>query len=272
MPLLGRLYAYAGAFGMSRPLFSWRHAILESDLPSTTRLVLLTLSCHMSDAGDSCFPSVVRLASESGLSKKAVIEHLKIAKEKGWILVSAHGFGGQKWKRHEYVVAVPKGGNRELPRKEIEGGHPDAKGGEPHSKGGNPHVKKAVTDVHPSTSVNSTGNSTENSTGEGRASAPAPAREANATKSRADTRQKRGKRLVPADWVPDDRLIAWCAEKFPHIAVEPEVEKFRDRSRAKDERYLDFDAGFRSWMRKAHEFARRDGKAPSGGGARRYLD
>ena len=97
---------------MSRPLFSWRHAILESDLSPTTRHVLLTLSCHMSDAGDSCFPTVDRLAWETGLSRKAVCTHISKAKEAGYLVVDIHGFGGQRWRRHEYMVAVPKGGER----------------------------------------------------------------------------------------------------------------------------------------------------------------
>ncbi len=81
--------------------YTWRAAILESDLPSTTRLVLLALSCHVNDAGESAYPSTQRLARETGLSEWAVVTHLAKAKDLGWLLVRKHGFAGQKWARNE---------------------------------------------------------------------------------------------------------------------------------------------------------------------------
>jgi len=66
-------------------LFSWRHAVLKSDLPATTKLVLLTLACHMNDVGGSCFPSKEQLMHETNLSEQTVVKHLKLAKKSGWI-------------------------------------------------------------------------------------------------------------------------------------------------------------------------------------------
>ena len=88
--------------------YSWRQAILKSGLPATTRHVLLTLSCHMNDAGESCYPSIDLLCEETGLSNRSVITHLKLAEEGGWIEVDKHGFSGQKWARNEYRIAWPK--------------------------------------------------------------------------------------------------------------------------------------------------------------------
>ncbi len=90
-----------------REAWTWRHAILKSDLPPTTRHVLLTLACHISDAGDACHPTVQQLTEETGLSKRAVLTHLKAAEAAGWISVGMHGFGGQKWARNEYRITVP---------------------------------------------------------------------------------------------------------------------------------------------------------------------
>lgn len=92
---------------MTRPLFTWREAILQSDLPATTKHVLLTLACHMNDAGESCYPSIERLCNETSLSNRAVITHLQNAKELGWITVEKHGFAGQRWAAHEYFPAWP---------------------------------------------------------------------------------------------------------------------------------------------------------------------
>jgi hypothetical protein len=92
-----------------RPFFSWRWAVLlESDLPSTTKLVLLTLGCHMTEAGESCFPSVKTIAKEASLSRKAVMEHVKRAAAAGWIRVNQHEVR-HNFVRNEYVISYPAG-------------------------------------------------------------------------------------------------------------------------------------------------------------------
>jgi len=122
-----------------QPFFSWRHAILESDLSSTTRLVLLVLSCHMNSLGQGAYPSVRTLARETGLSRKAVMEHLTRARKAGWIVVGERGFRGQIWRRHEYGICNPP--EKVVTQGDHEGGHADG--------------AKAVTQGDLSTSVNS---------------------------------------------------------------------------------------------------------------------
>jgi len=72
-------------------LFSWRRAILEAtpeEMPATRAHVLLTLSCHMNDVGDGCWPSQATLAAETKLSLRAVQAHLQGADETGWLMRS----------------------------------------------------------------------------------------------------------------------------------------------------------------------------------------
>lgn len=136
-------------------LFPWRSQILKSDLQPTTRLVLLTLSCHMNDAGESCYPSVERLVKETGLTKRTVITHLQIAKDLGWIGSRKHGFAGQAWARNEYYISWPKGGEIDSPPGK--GGESNAReGGESVAEGGEINRTKAVKEMHLSTSVSST--------------------------------------------------------------------------------------------------------------------
>ncbi|PRZ51205.1 Helix-turn-helix domain-containing protein [Paraburkholderia fungorum] len=89
--------------------YTWRHAIINSPLPGQTRHVLLTLSCHVNDAGESAYPSVKTLAREADVSEPTVVKHLRIAKLAGWLIVRKHGYGGQKWARNEYLPAIPEG-------------------------------------------------------------------------------------------------------------------------------------------------------------------
>lgn len=87
--------------------WSWRHAVGKSGLPPMTRLVLHTLGLKMDATGGSCFPPVSELVELTGLDKKTVLKHLDLARENGWIEISKHGYGGQKWKRNEYTARWP---------------------------------------------------------------------------------------------------------------------------------------------------------------------
>jgi hypothetical protein len=133
------------------PFFSWRTAVLESDLPATTRHVLLTLACHMNDAGESCFPSIAKLCRETGLSNRTVITHLNLAKDSGWLRIGKIGFAGQRWAQNDYRISYPtdtEGG---------EGGSPPfgAKVVNLTTEGSEPNDRKVVKEVHTSTPVNS---------------------------------------------------------------------------------------------------------------------
>lgn len=67
------------------PLFTWRSAICESDLPMPARHLALTISLHMNERGGSAFPSVPTLAREMGASERTVERHLQTLEESGWI-------------------------------------------------------------------------------------------------------------------------------------------------------------------------------------------
>lgn len=89
--------------------YTWRSAVIRSDLPPTTRHVLLTLSCHINDAGEPTYPSTLLLSDECGLSERAVVTHLKSAAALGWLTVSKHGYAGKAWARNQYRPRVPDG-------------------------------------------------------------------------------------------------------------------------------------------------------------------
>lgn len=158
------------------PFFNWRTAILESVMSATTKHVLLTVSCHMNDAGESCYPSIERLCRETSLSNRAVITHLRIAREQGWIGVRERELAGKKWAAHGYFMTWPDEhiGSEpgSLPTEEMavndvhdQSGNgserrslpPEANGSEPRSlpfpNGSERHDQMAVNVVHSSTSV-----------------------------------------------------------------------------------------------------------------------
>ena len=92
-----------------RKVWSWRHAVQQSEIQSTTKLVLLNLSIYMNELGQDCFPSTKRQAKDTSLSEKAVCEHLDKAESFGFIKRSKHGFSGQGWSRNQYTAMYPEG-------------------------------------------------------------------------------------------------------------------------------------------------------------------
>lgn len=91
-----------------KPLFSWRSAIADSDLPPTTRHVALALSTYMSERGDSAFPGAERLAHDTALHVSTVREKLGQLVETGWLVMLERG-GTKGVKRHAnvYQASVP---------------------------------------------------------------------------------------------------------------------------------------------------------------------
>ena len=88
-------------------VWGWRQAIQKADIPSTTKLVLFNLSCWMNEQGQGCYPSTARQAQETGLSERAVCEHLEKAVAAGFLIKRLHGYSGKGWARHDYVACYP---------------------------------------------------------------------------------------------------------------------------------------------------------------------
>ena len=133
-------------------VWSWRQAIQKSELPSTTKLVLLNLSIYMNEVGEGCYPTTATQAKDTGLSERSVCTHLDNAEKAGFLLKSLHGYGGQKWSRNEYFATYPKG--TEL----------DAKALNLTTEGTEPDDKKALKEVQSNTPYNTPVNSLEGDT------------------------------------------------------------------------------------------------------------
>ena len=133
-------------------------------------LVICVLGEHMSNLGESCFPSVERIAELSSLSKPTVIKYLKLARKEGWIRVEKHGFGGKKWKRNQYTATIPDHvweelNNASQPSEKAvkELNHDEDEGGKTDSERGKTDEEKVVKELN----TNSPGvNSPSNSSGE----------------------------------------------------------------------------------------------------------
>lgn len=221
-----------------RPLFTWRSAVASKHGPSnpTTRHVLLTLALHMNEKGGSCFPSIDLLVEESGLSRRAVIDHLGTAEREGWIgKRDLRRPNGQGWRRVEYFALIPAHAERELhveqagappaPRQgsagdapRLEGGAPGSERGAPGSKGGAPGAPEYFS----STSKNSS-----------KEKAPAASR----------------RTLLPPDFQISESVRAWAKDQGFEPYLDAHREFFVDFATANRKLYLDWDAAFRNCVR-----------------------
>lgn len=91
-------------------LWTYRKAVLESDLPSTLKLVLLVLDNHVNDMGDPCFPAYSRIARLSSLSRRSVISQVNEAEKLGWIAIKHRpGQDGQRHATNLFYLKLPCG-------------------------------------------------------------------------------------------------------------------------------------------------------------------
>ena len=88
--------------------FEWERAVKASDLPPTRKLVLAMLATHANKAG-LAYPSQATLASECGLSERAVRGHLTAAREAGWLDRTRKGgrVSDERVVSSEYLLTIP---------------------------------------------------------------------------------------------------------------------------------------------------------------------
>lgn len=87
-----------------KPLFTWRSAIAMSRLPQKAKHVALTLSLHMSERGDSCFPGLRLLEAETSMGKSTVLRMLDELERSGFLEIKR---GGGRGRPNHYGALIP---------------------------------------------------------------------------------------------------------------------------------------------------------------------
>jgi hypothetical protein len=120
-------------------LSEWRSTVLSENGPPnpTTRLVLLGLSQHMNATTATSILTIRSLATETGLSCRTIITHLKLAEHDGWIGREVSRVDGRGWKAMAYSAL--RGGESLSP--------PQSRGGEPLSPRQHTVTQNKVIDI-----------------------------------------------------------------------------------------------------------------------------
>lgn len=87
--------------------FSWRQAILASDLNSNNKLVALVISTFMNDWGHGAWPSQEMIAKRASLSERGVRKAVKELEELGWLYRAKARLPGKQWARTSYAISFP---------------------------------------------------------------------------------------------------------------------------------------------------------------------
>ncbi|WP_197070205.1 helix-turn-helix domain-containing protein [Burkholderia sp. 9120] len=90
------------------PFFTWRRAMTESDLPSTTKLVLFVIAEYANAMDDICWPSIGTIAGKASLSERCVSNHLVVAESNGWLTRWRSRRPARRWAHAHYRLSVPK--------------------------------------------------------------------------------------------------------------------------------------------------------------------
>lgn len=67
------------------PLYTWRSAVTESNLPAGAKLIALTLSLYLTEKQTVAWPSQKTLAHDSGMGERSVRRHLALLEERGYL-------------------------------------------------------------------------------------------------------------------------------------------------------------------------------------------
>ena len=91
--------------------WTWEQAMRDSDLESSTKLVLFVLNSYMNPEQPYCFPSIETIAKASSFSERSVVRHLDKAVNSQFIVKSKRRKDGQDWANNRYHLCFPDGTN-----------------------------------------------------------------------------------------------------------------------------------------------------------------
>lgn len=208
----------------------------SADYDKTTLLVLLSLADQASDEG-RCWPSITTLSRRARCSRRHVLTILHKLEQAGWLTVDR-----RTGRSSVYTVAAPTGepqitrdpeftSEPQITREETAPVNPSSREGcTPVHGGGEPQI----TQNHKEPSGNRKG-------------------------------RKRPATAMPAGWQPSASNIQYAEENG--IDWHHQLGQFVSHHRAKDSRFVDWSAAFRTWLGNKKEWS-----TPAPVAARVYVD
>ncbi|MEV4001013.1 hypothetical protein [Actinomadura sp. NPDC049753] len=237
-------------------------AIKRSGLPSPSRLILFVLLTHVTNGTlvvpSEYTPSLSLLAEETGLSRRAVADHLNRVEAEGWLkrLRPPVQKARTEKARTSYRITIPAALLASAPDALVQEVHqtPASAGGALAQK--EPQVTTSagdalVQEVHRA-SAGGAHNPTYSS------SSPSEKKRQGGVGGRASRRKP--ETPAPEIFPVTASMRAWARDHERRITVDldDQTERFLNHARQNDRRCRDWQAAWRNWILKAQDFADRD--------------
>lgn len=198
---------------MDLTCFNWVQLVKKTDMPANAKYLAFYLSTFMNMEHDVAWPSQMRIAHETGLSRSTVVKWLDYLEDNGWLTKrsqarSVKTAGGSQL-QNEYHINIPLKVVRQM---------------DSHTKVGCPSDDKRLSveqakDVRQPDTNNNINNNKNNK-----------------------------KKPLPKDFGISDRVQRWAKEKG-HNHLENHLENFILVATAKGYQYADWDAAFMNAIR-----------------------
>jgi len=99
----------------------WRNVIQAADVPALTKLVCYTLGQYAGPDGENIFPSIARIAKDTGMTERSVRTHLQYAERHNLVQRERRGRGVYRyWPAFGEGIEVPPGPERGAARERNE--------------------------------------------------------------------------------------------------------------------------------------------------------
>jgi len=118
-------------------------------------------------------------------------------------------------------------------------------------------VPDPVTVTDPDTVTKSAGNCDRS----GHETVTDPATPKESIKRHKEERGRKRAHPLPDTFKLTSAMQAWGSENFPTVNLQQETEKFADHARAKNRKLTDWIAGWRNWIRRAHDYQQARGNS-----------
>lgn len=86
---------------------SWERAVLDSNLPSASKLICLALATYMSRSQATAFPSKSTLEDDCGISGSTLKRHMRTIIEQGWLVRRPRFTDGGRQRSNVYEARIP---------------------------------------------------------------------------------------------------------------------------------------------------------------------
>ena len=94
----------------------WKSAFMASKLAPTTKLVLHTIGEYLDNNGRNARVSVGEIVRQSSLSRRAVLTHLRIAHDAGWLRIDLDELHSWRGVGRKYDAEIPHIGAPPAPK------------------------------------------------------------------------------------------------------------------------------------------------------------